>query len=369
VLTGQGMTVWDWIREYRAEAFRSGDAQRQRLTEFHPRAYECRETDPDRALALYEEGRCLAQRLHEPSWALFFDHWRLTMLIWFKRDHGPAVLDLAVRNTLESRKSIHDPLNLRVTVQRTLLCVYQMTDVLGHAKAIREGLDALEQAITLNGEEKYLIQSNRISFAYVTEDYAAAHAACQQTLRWVDDDVTLYDAVHHSVYAYRMLCLIAWKQEDWESLETWAAVGAEVVSRSGHRMEGVEFQLWQALLARRAREEERALRLCRQAVARAGRLGVPPSGVYFEALCAFHAQAGELNKVLKLRRRELEILTRLAHRDEEVRCRIKLCRVLAAMGRSLAREAEAARAAAGRLRAPQKYLDDLAQIVHDEGPA
>src|SRR5262249_15354067 len=198
---------------------------------------------------------------------------------------GPA-LELAVRNTLEARKRLHDPLNLRITVLRTLLCVYQMTDVLGHADAIRAGLDELEAQITPEGEEKYLIQSNRISFAYTMEEYECAREACLQTLRWADADGTLYDAVHHSVYAYRLLCLIAWKTQDWEGLTNWAAVGADVVRRSRHRMEGIEFQLWEALLARRAGREREAQRLRRQAVTQAGRLRSPPSAIYFEALCA-----------------------------------------------------------------------------------
>ncbi len=358
------MNVWDWIREYRAEALRAGDAQRVRLTEFHPRAYECRETDPDRALALYAEGRCLAQKLNEPCWVLFFDHWRLTMLIWFKRDYGP-VLDLAVRNTLEARKPLYDPLNLRTTVQRTLICVYQMTDLFGYAGQIREGLDALEEQITLHGEEKYLIQSNRISFAYATEEYERAREACLQTLRWADADGKLYDAVHHSVYAYRMLCLIAWKREDWEALANWSAVGADVVRRSRHRMEEVEFRLWQALLVLQGGDGAQARRQFRQAVARAGRLGTPPSGIYFEAVCAFHGQAGEWAKVLTVRQRELDLVGRLGHLDEEVRCRIKICRVLAELGKPGGGAAGGARRAAARLRAPQKYLDELAEIVRE----
>lgn len=359
------MSIWDWIREYHDDALRRGDDRRVRLTEFHHRAYACRETDPTRALAIYEEGRSLALALDEPCWVLFFDHWRLTMLVWFQRDYSRA-LDLAVRNTLEARKPVYEPLNLRVTIQRTLLCVYQMLDLFGYADAIRAGLDELESQISPDGEEKYLIQSNRISFAYTLEEYAQAREACLQTLRWADADGRLYDAVHHSVYAYRMLCLIAWKTEDWEGLANGSAAGADAVVRSGHQMEGAEFQLWQALLARRANEDERGRRLCRNAVTRASRLGTPPSGTYYEALCAFHARAGDWAKILKLRRRELEGLKRLGQVEEECRCRIKICRALGQLGRPLNGEAEGVRVAATKLRCPQRFLAELEQVVRGQ---
>src|SRR5262249_58624187 len=103
-------------------------------------------------------------------------------------------------------------------------------------------------------------------------------------------------------------------------------------------------------------------------VARCGRLGTPPSGISYEARCAFHAHAAEWPSVLKLRRRELAMVRRLGHLDEECRCRIKICRTLAEMGRPLRHEVEAARTATRRLRAPQKYLDESTEIVRGSAP-
>src|SRR5207247_1284494 len=60
------MSGWDWFCEYEWDALRDGDAERLRLAQLHHRAYEHRETDPDRALALLAEGRSLAVRLREP---------------------------------------------------------------------------------------------------------------------------------------------------------------------------------------------------------------------------------------------------------------------------------------------------------------
>ena len=48
------MDVWDWVDDCRKRFQAAGDAARLRLTGIHPIAYKLRETDPDRALALFE---------------------------------------------------------------------------------------------------------------------------------------------------------------------------------------------------------------------------------------------------------------------------------------------------------------------------
>src|SRR5262245_54254759 len=106
-------SVWDWVAEYEASARAAGDEARVRLTQIHPLAYQYRETDPDRALALFEEGRRQAVALDEPWWVLFFDHWRCTARMHFQRDFR-GVLDLAVALALEARKPAYEQHPLRL---------------------------------------------------------------------------------------------------------------------------------------------------------------------------------------------------------------------------------------------------------------
>ncbi len=360
------MTVWDWINNYRLDAQYRGDSERMRLGEFHPRAYAVRELDPDRALSLYDEGRRLALLLHEPLWVLFFDHWRVTMLLWFKQDYE-SVLEPAIRNALEARKPIYDPLNLRVTILRTLLCVYQALDLHGYAHEIRTGLDELEKLIGFEGEEKYLLHSNRIGFHYTAGEYAEAREACMVTLRWADQDGPLYDATHHSIYVYALLCGVAWQEQDWDDLERWCTLGAEATTDTGHRMEAIEFLVWQAVLARHAGEQEQGERLRRQARDRLLHLGVPPSDLYHDAVCAYHALGDDWPQVLKVRRRELARLEQLGSHDEAVRCRIKICRALIRLNQPIAAEVETTRRAASTLRAPQVYFEELERLLREEG--
>lgn len=360
------MTVWDWIANYRAEAQSQGDAERVRLTEFHHRAYALREVDPSAAIATYLEGRRLALLLHEPLWVLFFDHWHVTMLLWFKQDYT-NLLERAVRNVLEARKPLYDPLQLRITIQRTLICVYQAIDLFGYADEVRAGLAELEKLISHEGEEKYLIQSNRIGFHFTAEEYQEARATCLVTLRWADQDGPHYDATHHAIYAYALLCGICWHERDWEGLANWVDVGAETTQRSGHKMEAIEFLLWRAVVERQAGREERARLLRRQGLRRLRHLGAPTSDLCFEALCAFHELAGEWHSVVKMRRRELRRCVKMGSCDEIVRCRLRICRALVRLGQPVRRAVDRARRQALVLRKPEVYLRQLDALAGEEG--
>ena len=75
------MTIWDWIRDFELQARAHGDVERLRMSRIHNEAYTYRQSDPDRMLALLEDGRRQAMVLHEPWWVLFFEHWKLETMI------------------------------------------------------------------------------------------------------------------------------------------------------------------------------------------------------------------------------------------------------------------------------------------------
>ena len=134
------MTIWEWIHEFEMLARANGDSERVRLAVLHGEAYGYRQNDPDRMLAMLEEGRRLAVRLREPWWVLFYDHWKLETLIYYKDDYR-EVIDLAVRLTLELRKPQYDQFPLRFGVWCNLIASYLCVDPRGYAAAIREAID------------------------------------------------------------------------------------------------------------------------------------------------------------------------------------------------------------------------------------
>src|SRR5205823_5605268 len=101
-----------------------------------------------------------AQLLSEPWWVLFFDHWKVEALIYYKEDYR-AVIDLAVQATLELRKPGFEQYPLRFGVYCNLVAAYLCVDPRGHAGAIREALGYLSGLVSADGSDRYLLQARR----------------------------------------------------------------------------------------------------------------------------------------------------------------------------------------------------------------
>jgi hypothetical protein len=354
------MSIWDWIRDYLEQAARDGHAERLRLGDFHPRAYALRETDPGAMLTVLDEGRRHAQALEEPWWEVFFEHWCIQCLLWCKLDYRD-VLDRAVANVLRIRRPGFEAFPLRLRVHRLLVAAYLNIDPLGYAEQILEAIIHLEAELENweNGEEKYLVLGDRMAFHLELEEWEAAAAMGARLLRWADADAWRYNARLHLVYTYGNFCALAHRKEDWEALANWSRLGEPLAAAEKYQMRGAEFVLWQALLLRRAGDEHGGLRLHRQGLARLAPLGKPPTAAVFDAICAFHACAGEVEQELEARRSELSTLLDRGRLADEARCRIHICHLLRRLGRPRDEELRLAHAAIARLRKPERYLADL----------
>jgi hypothetical protein len=95
---------------------------------------------------------------------------------------------------------------------------------------------------------------------------------------------------------------------------------------------------------------------------------MPPTEAYHDALAAFYELAGDLPAALEVRRRQLADLAGKGHLAVEADCRIKACRLLASMGLPTQEEAERARGAVARLRAPEWYVGELQKALAGERP-
>jgi hypothetical protein len=356
------MSEWDWFHDYEMDARLRGDEARLRMATVHHEAYDLREIDPHRALALYEEGHRLARTFKEPWWTLFYDHWRATALLFFLRDFS-GVLDLAVRATLEARKPQYQQFPFRFSVQRNLISAYLGIDPAGYAGVVSEALAYLEGEISREGEDKYLLQGSKAEYAFERGDWETARRMCEQSLAWaaVEDDRGM--AEHTSVFDYSMLCEVEWKVGDWTALAEHADVGEGLARRVGHTLELSEFLLWQALLARRAGDEARARRLCRRATGRVSRMRMPPDVFYHDALCAYYEANGDLERSLQARDEELALLRNKGRIAYEARVHVHRCRLLARLERLSGDEVTVARAAADRLRDPAPYHAELEEIA------
>jgi hypothetical protein len=119
-------------------------------------------------------------------------------------------------------------------------------------------------------------------------------------------------------------------------------------------------------VARHGGDESRGQYLHRRATARGGRLGMPPTGSYYDALGAFHLLGGEAATALQVRRRELQTIAGKGRLAEECQCRIEIARLLAQLGEPVEEALAAAREAAGKLRQPARYLEEIERIGREK---
>lgn len=358
------MNVWDWIREFEWQARSRGDDRRARLTHYHPEAFQYRHTEPDRMLALLEEGRRLGRSLGEPWWVLFFDHWRVETLIYYKEDYT-SLLDLAVQATLELRKPPLEQHPLRFAIYCNLVAAYLCIDPRGYVSAIQQALDYLHKEVPAEGEEKYLLIARRHWFAYELGRLEEANRLALEELALTDADPDRWIALHHSVDTYKTLCRIAHRRDDWSALMGYARAGEEVARNQGTKYpyELAAFLLAQALWSRHEGREEEAKRLYRRATAQMGRLGKAGDSSYYDALCAYHELGGQLTHALRARDRELEEIRGKGQLAYECECRLKRCRLVRKMGLPLEEEAQAVRIAMKRLREPSWYQTELDRVL------
>jgi hypothetical protein len=357
------MSVWDWFHEFARDAYARNDQERIRLLHYYDRGYQLREKDPDQSFHLFSEGRRLAQQMNEPWMALFYDEWRVTALLHFKRDHR-NVLDLAVESALEARKPQYATYPGRFGVFDNLLSAYIGIDPAGHADAVAQAMEYLDKEIPKEPNSyRYLLLARRRIFALELAQVEEAHAWALRELALADSDSDRSRAEHFQVFICCALCEIAHAKGEWEELAEWAAAGDAVTRRVGHQLELAELLAWRAAVARRQGEEERAVRLARSAAARMKGQRMPPTRGYYEGLCAYHELSGDLPGMLAVRDRELRDVSGWGRFLAETRCRIARCRVLARLGRPLAEELAAAREAASRLRRPEPYLAQIERMT------
>ncbi len=348
-------SVWDWVYDFQDKSYESGDTQRLRLWELFSASPWPLESDPDRALALFEEGRALARQLGESWWVMFFEHWRLQVLLHFKGDYH-AALQSAVPVAVEARKPRYAQLPQRLCIHEDLITAYAGIDPIGHAERIHQALRYMEEEVSPHIECYKCLQELRTAFELAQEHLDEAEEAALQNLETSQGDD------HYLAQAYANLCRIAHRRGDYAALRRWAEAGESTARRAAKPREVAECLAWQAVVTRREGDEAAASRLYRRAIAGAARLGSPPEEHYFEALATYHHDGGRPDLALKVRERQLKELLGKGQTAVECACRLARCRLLLELGRPVEAEATAARNVARNLIDPSAVLAELDRI-------
>ena len=362
------MGFQEWVRDYLAKARAAGDKERLRLPLIYLEAYGHHETDPDRMLALLDQGRLLAKKLGEPWWVLFFDFCRTEVLLHDKMNYT-HLLDHVVRTALEARKPLYAQHPLRFAALGHLAAVYLYTDPRGYAAEVRAALAHLQAELPDIRQEHYVLVSRQCLFAEALGRLEEAIALGEKGQAMLEGDPNPENALHHRAGGYRDLCRLYFRRGDWQALGEAAAAGEEAARQRQAKKPLAELLLWRAVWLRHEGDAEEAQRLCRRARSLMGRLGARPPENFIPARAAYHEQGGNLTTALRVRGRQLEQTVGRGMTAAECECHIERCRLLARLGRPLDGEMAAARQAASRSRASDFYLGRLDRIAAGEAAA
>ena len=216
------MSIWKWVQDFRRDAWEQGDEERLRLAGMVDEAYPHFEADPDRALAILLEARRLAEMLVEPRWVLFYEHWRLQVLLFHKCDYRDAV-SLAVKAAVESAKPQHSDFPHRVCLQEDLINAYAGIDPLGYEDAIEQALQYMQREVTRDMECRHCVESCRFRFEADRGRLEAAKAAALRGLALAEEEYSAF----YLASAFWNLCVVAHRTGDFGALSEWAQAGEE----------------------------------------------------------------------------------------------------------------------------------------------
>jgi hypothetical protein len=352
------VSIWRWVQEFRQEASDRGDEERLRMSLLLSQASPFFERDPDQALHILEEGRHLAQTLNEPRWVLFFTHWKLQVLFYYKRDYR-AVLDTAVQATVTVSAPAFADFPQRLCLQEDLITACLKIDPLGHEDQIEQALAYMQREVTPDMECRHCVLSCRSEFDLACGRPGPAQETAARAVALAEE----YRDEHQLSNAYMNLCGAAFAAGDFDNLGGWAEAGEEAARRGVRKSNLVLFLMWQAVARLRQGDKEAGRRLARTAVAQRLRLASQPDEGYYDALCAYHVLEGEVEKALKARERQLEAIADTGQLDQECRAHIERCRLLTLLGRRTDADLDAARTAARKLQKPEKYLAAIEQVA------
>ena len=352
--------IEDWFDQF-ATDLAASDERGARVVEIRREMFQVRETNPDRMLALIDEGRSLARQFDHAWLSLYFAVRRAEALMLYKGDVA-AGLEQAVANSLEVRKPAYDALPWRASVHNDLVVGYLYTDPVGYADMAREALDWLDAQARANDTPRYLILARRRWLAWELGELDEAVEWGRQSLALAEHDADACRAKFFTVFAYSVLCHIAWHRGDIDWLRQMATDGERLARESDTQLEMGEFQMWQAVLHRQSGEAHRSVKMYRQAARCIARLGKPADSIYFDAACAYHDLGDEQEEALAARDAELSILAGHHRWGSEVDCRLDRCRRLARLGRLTPKDIAETRAVVARLRKPDEATARLEEI-------
>lgn len=346
------------MRDFHFRAVETGDYERQQLAILWERSVEFSYERPDEKLAILEQASALARKLNEPYWELFFDHWKIEVLLYEK--HQPAVaLKLAARGAFEVRKPIYDAFAYRPQITLSLTACYLKLDPIGYEKPLREAFEYARVQCQNDEELKPYFAQQWSRFLEAVGAPDAVEANWQHLYAAYQSGTE-----HYVLFALVHLCstlasydLSAARNHVGE----FAALGLELCRIEERDREAAIFTMWAAVAARWNGDETEAQKLYQRAYEMQKRLTSPHDAVCFAATI-YHETAGDWNAALRVVEDEIKVLHKHELAFLEAKRRLKEIKLLMKLERDTAKAIKKLRAVSSGLKSREHWDAELRKL-------
>lgn len=327
--------------------------------ELYNQAMQSFAKEPDTALQLLQEATELAKEAEDHRAILHMNHWILQKLIFHKRDYQRAY-ELAIATALEARKPAYAQLQDHICVQQDLIFSYLGTDPHGNAPVIEDAIAYMDSQISGNIGCRYCWHELKSSFYLATGNIKQAKTASQEYLEISEGG---WYRSHHGAIACSVLCEVAYREQAWDDLHSYAQLGTEWIQDKNNLSYHVCALLASQVIALYHRgEHNAAAQLYRKTVMRAERAESDMLPVFYDMLCDYHRLTEDLQAALWWRQKQLGEIVGKGQKYQESRCRLDLARVLKELGRPYHDMLAEAREVIETLKIPKPLLEELAAI-------
>ena len=339
-------SFWQWMRDFHWRAVQNGDAQRMQLAILWERSVELSYEQPDQKLAILDQAGALARRLNEPYWDLFFDHWKIEVLLYEK--HQPAAaLKLAARAAFEVRKPLYDAFSYRPQITLSLTACYLKTDPIGYEKPLREAFEYARAQCQSDQELRPYFAQQWSRFLEAIGAPDAVEANWQHLYAAYESGTE-----HYVLFALVHLCstLASYDLPAARAhIGEFSQLGLELCRLEQREREAAVFTMWAAVSARWEGDEDRARERYRRAFDLQKRLSSPHNAVQFAATF-YHEAADDWNGALRVVEDEIEVLHKHDLEFLEAKRRLKQIELMRRLKRDPAKAVARLREVANRLK-------------------
>ncbi len=346
------------MRDFHFRAVENGDFERMQLAILWERSVEYSYERPDEKLAILEQAGALARKLNEPYWDMFFDHWKIEVLLYEK--HQPAAaLKLAARSAFEVRKPIYDAFAYRPQIALSLTACYLKLDPIGYEPMLREAFEYARVQCQHDEELKPYFAQQWSRFLEAIGAPDAVEANWQHLYAAYQSGTE-----HYVLFALVHLCstLASYDLPAARShVGEFAALGIELCRMEDRDREAAMFTMWAAVAARWEGDESEARKMYARAYEMQKRLSSPHNAVQFAATI-YHETAGEWDEALRVVEDEIEVTRAHDLAFLEAKRRLKQIELLSKLNRDCADAIAQLREVASRLKSREYWEDELAKM-------